>query len=160
MNGMLPHVRFPAISLGGLAGRAFAATIVTVATGMIIENAEWPDWLRSMTVSAAPEERAQITLNNFVKFNTVELTNGDEIHTGLRFSDLQTMDRAESVWCYLKRPAPDGALEYMLTLARGDGGGVPEFFAIDDEAASTLGTTAAEIYRLTRAHCDFSIHTD
>ena len=163
MNGTLPRPRFPAINLGGIAGRIFAATIVTVAAGMIIENAEWPDWLRSIvgggepagemrTDTPLPEPERAGEVVNFTLFRTVPYRDFT-VTTGLRYQTMQGPPAYQ--YCYAEREQTGGDVSAKLTLAFMNRDGRATYVAIDEEDARPFAMAGAELRNAAQTHCLF-----
>ncbi len=159
MTWARPRIRLPRVSIGGIAGRTFAATVLTVATGMIVDNADWPDWLLALTAGSTvvfptPEAPAPgQELVSFTVFRTLSYKSFT-VTTGWRYGRLR--DTPAGQYCYAEHPQGDANTSIVLTLAGADETAEVVYRTISDRDAGPFGVSADELAAVARSYCRFT----
>ena len=159
MTWTRPHIRLPRVSMGGIAGRTFAATVLTVATGMIVDNADWPDWLLALMAGSAaefpvPESPAPgEELVSFTVFRTLPYKSFT-VTTGWRYGRFREAPTGQ--YCYAEHPQGEANTWIVLMLAGADETAEVVYRTISDRDADPFGVSAEELAAVARSYCRFT----
>ena len=153
----------PKIDTGALAARGFAVMIIAVAGGMIVDEADWPNWLRSIvgegepagetrTGPPLPEPERAGEVVNFTLFRTVPYRDFT-VTTGLRYQTMQGPPAFQ--YCYAEREQAGANISVKLDLAFINRDGRTTYVAINEEDARPFAVPSADLRAAAQTHCLF-----